>query len=226
MKIRRVQFDINYLHILTFREEYKKAIAPFFGLEGLKYAIDNEGTQNESFRYILPNENIIILLRKEGISLVYEGDADDLKKQNGVMKIFWDIFELVKNISTYKRGATINITVHAVDLLQKEEYEDILKKPSYLRLNPFGTLDDFKCQYNFKKDLKTCRFEFGAFSEKDITTFQLRPFNSEFTEDLEDGLGLMCIAFISSPEKDPSFNKFKALLNEVEKLITSFKYKT
>ena len=41
MEIRRLQYHIDYIHILTFREEYKKAIMPFFGFSDLHYAIEN-----------------------------------------------------------------------------------------------------------------------------------------------------------------------------------------
>ena len=78
MKIRRLQYNIDYTHIITFKEEYKQAVLPYFGFENLRYGIDNENTINESIRLIFSTETIALFIRKEGITFLFEGDIIDL----------------------------------------------------------------------------------------------------------------------------------------------------
>lgn len=103
MKIRRLLYNIDYTHILTFRDEYKAAVLPVFGFENLNYGIDNENTINESIRLIFKNENYALFIRKEGISFLFEGDINDLRNQNGVIRFFWDIYDRIKLFHGYKK---------------------------------------------------------------------------------------------------------------------------
>jgi len=116
MKIRRIQYNIDYVHIITFREEYKLAIVPYFGFDNLKYGIDNENTINESVRLIFEADHLAIFIRKEGITFLFEGDINDLKNQNGVIKLFWDMYERVKTFRGYKKTSRHSIIVHAVEI--------------------------------------------------------------------------------------------------------------
>ena len=73
MKITRFQYNIDYIHIITFREEYKLAVSPYFGFDKLRYAIDNENTIHESIRLIFPIEHMAFFIRKEGLTFLFEG---------------------------------------------------------------------------------------------------------------------------------------------------------
>ena len=154
MIIRRLQYNIDYTHILTFREEYKQAVLPYFGFDNLRYGIDNENTINEGIRLIFSNEKIALFLRKEGLSFIFEGDVSDLKNQNGVIKFFWDIYENIKKFKGYKKTNRHNLIVHAVKIIDKRKIDEILNDCPYLKLNPFGKLDEFASVYEFKRNDK------------------------------------------------------------------------
>lgn len=223
MKIRRLQYNIDYTHIITFREEYKQAVIPYFGFENLRYRIDNENTINESIRLIFSTETIALFIRKEGISFLFEGDIADLKNQTGVIKFFWDIYEKIKTFKGYKKTNRHSLITHAVEIKEKDEINIILDNPPYFKLNPFGALDEFANVYDFKKNEKRYKFTFGNYSEKDIKNHDLTPFKTEYNKDLFDNVGLMCHLEIFDDCKNPSFNKFKTILSDADGIISSYK---
>ena len=222
MKIRRLQYNIDYTHILTFREEYKSAVLPVFGFENLSYSIDNENTINESIRLIFKTEAFGLFIRKEGITFLFEGDINDLRNQNGVFRFFWDMYERITIFRGYKKTNRHSIIIHAVDILDKENSNDILTNCPYLKLNPFGKLDEFAAIYNFKKEDKICKFQFGNYSENDIKTHDLSPFETEFNNDLLANEGIMCKVEISEDCKAPSFSKFKTILKDAKEIISLY----
>ncbi len=224
MKIRRIQYNIDYVHILTFKEEYKQAVIPYFGFDNLRYGIDNENTINESIRLIFASDFMALFIRKDGLTIIYDGADSDLKNQNGIMKFFWEIYERIKNFQGYKKTTRHSIIAHAVDLTEKKLIEKSLNNNDYFSINPFGKLTEFGCNYEFKKDDKDYKFQFGNFSEKDIKVHDLRSLGSEYNKDLVDGLGFMCRVEIFDKCSTPNFSKFKALLSNAEHLISSYKY--
>jgi len=137
MKIRRIQYSIDYIHILTFREEYKEAVVPYFAFEGLEYAIDFENTINESIRLIFKRENFAIILKKEQITFIYEGDVNNLKIAEGVISTFWEIYNKIAKFRGYKRSVQHTIIANAVDILEAEKNTLILDNNSYFREKSF-----------------------------------------------------------------------------------------
>ena len=224
MEIRRIQYNIDYVHIITFKDEYKKAVIPYFGFENLKYGIDNENTINESIRLIFASDYMALFIRNDGLTIIYDGSQKDLKNQNGVIKFFWEIYERIKTFNGYKKSTRHSIISHAVHLTEKDIVEKSLNNNEYLNINPFGKLTDFGCVYEFEKEDKEYKFQFGNYSEKDLKKHDLRPLGSEFNKDLNDGLGFMCRIEIIEKCTNPSFSKFKALLSNTEQIISSFKF--
>lgn len=47
MQARKVTFIVGYIHILTFKEQIKRIVAPYFAYD-IEYGIDNEGTMQEN----------------------------------------------------------------------------------------------------------------------------------------------------------------------------------
>jgi len=222
MSIRRIQYQIDYVHIITFREEYKIAVAPYFGFDKLEYGIDNENTIHEGIRLIFKTEQIALILRKDAITLIYEGDVEELKKQNGVIKLFWDLYEKIKSFQAYVKTTRHSLLVHAVKIKDKKEVEEMLLKNPYLSLNPFGKLDEFSCVYEVKKEEVDYKMQFGNYTEKDIKKHDLTPLKTSFNEDLINGLGIMGRLDITEMEKNPNFTKFKSLLTKAENTLALF----
>lgn len=222
MNIRRIQYNIDYIHILTFKEEYKPAIIPYFGFDGIRYGIDNENTINETMRLIFANEHLALSIRKDGITMIYEGDQEDLKNQNGVVKFYWDIYEKIKTFQGFRKPLRHTIILNAVHL-DKDLASESLKNNKYFTLNPFGELTEFAALYEYNKEDKEYKFQFGNFSEKDIKIHDLSPFKTSFNSDLSSELGIMCRLEILQKEANPTFSKFKSLLTEAERIISSYK---
>lgn len=218
MNIRRVQYQIGCVHNLLFKEEYKLAVLPYFSFERVEYGIDNENTIHEQIRLIFKNENMIIVMKKDGLAFICESDKSELEDENGIMKIFWDLYEKFKLFKGYTKTSSHLLLVHAIEFKENKDVEDILNNNPFLK-NPYGKLDEFGCAYEFKKDDFIYKINFGNYSKKDISIQDLRPLKSEATKDLMDKVGLMMRIEINKPEKNPSFKKFVALLRNAEDVI-------
>lgn len=153
MSIRRLQYQLDYVHILTFREEYKYFMPLFFGLDGLEYAIDNESTLNEQIRLIFKNEKMAIIFRKEAITVIYEGDIEIFKNAAGPMKIFFDMTDQIKLFKGFSRFSRHSIVAHDVEITDKEEVKNLLSKNSSFIKNFFEDLDEVAIISEFKRQI-------------------------------------------------------------------------
>ena len=79
------------------------------------------------------------------------------------------------------------------------------------------------CVYEFEKDEKKYSFQFGSYSNKDIKTYDLRPFKTDYTKKLVDNVGSLCRVEIREETKSPSPSKFKSLVANAKSSIKSFK---
>jgi len=217
-----VQYSIDYIHILSFREEYKKAVIPYFGFENLRYGIENENTINESIKLIFPLESIAIIIKKEGISCIFEGEVQELKRQQGIMHPFWEIYDKIKDFAGYRKTTRQSIICHAVELYEEDKMNKIFSKNPYLTKNPFGKLKEFGCNYEYGDKEKYHLFSFGNYSEQDIKKYELRPFESDSTTELVGAVGLMCKTEIRERNNTVSYSKFKTILSEAERIISSY----
>lgn len=222
MSIRRIQYQIDYVHILSFKDEYISAVTPFFLFEQLEYAVDNENTINETIRLIFKTDNLAIIIRKEAITFFYEGDSAEIKNLNGPLKIFWELFDKIKKFKDFTTATRHTLIVHAVTIQPKVEISKVLQDNPFFTKNPFGLLSEFACLYEFLKDENKYKFHFGNFTEKDIRVHDLRPFKTEFNNDLLKGVGIMGRLETVEIEKNPNHTKLKAFLQKSEKVFSEF----
>jgi hypothetical protein len=218
MKIRKIVYNIDYIHVLTFKEHYKAIIGPYFEYEPLEYGIDNEGTMNESIRLIFKNEGFILQFRKEGILMLFEGDISEVKRNNAVVDVFFDIYEKIKKIDGFCKTKRHRIVIDAVTIDEKTIVEPQLENNMYLK-NPFGKLEEFGTILQFERDSKKCKLHFGNYLEKDIKQYNLTPLNTEYNKDLIGNVGFMCQTTVGEEITNSSFSKFKSLLKEGEDII-------
>ncbi|MEA3448486.1 MAG: hypothetical protein U9Q98_08585 [Bacteroidota bacterium] len=222
MKIRKLQYNIGYSHILSFKDEYKQIIPKIFSFEKVRYQIENQNTVDENIRIIFKNENIAFFLSKNSLSFVFEGDISKLKKNNIYLDLFWDVYEDIKIFNGYSKTLRHVIVAHAVEIINSSDIDPIEKNTDFLKKNPFGELSDFAVTYEFSKNETDYRFIFGNFGQSDIKKYELTPFNSNYNKDLFDNVGFMCELNALQSEKSVSFTKFKNLLKDSEKIIISF----
>lgn len=223
MKIRKIQYNINFVHILKFQQEYKEVIFPYFALDNIRYAIDNENSIHETIRLVFENENVALILNKGTLQFVYEGDVAALKKSNTMTQIYFDIFEKVKKLSSYHKTVGHNMIVFCVDILSADISKKILEKPPYFTNNPYPNVNEFATIYEFTKDSYGCKLHFGNYSKKDLKIHDLMPFKTEYNSDLLDGVGTMARFEAKESIANSTFTKFKSLLSFCEESLSSFK---
>ena len=216
MSIRRIQYQITYVHILTFRDEYKIAVNPYFIFDNVEYGVANENTLDEEITLIFRNEHIAFILRKDSITFLYEGDVKDLKDQNGVIRFYWELYDKIKKFNGYNKTVSHQLISNAVIVQDEEKNKSLLSNNEYLAINHFGKLDDFACTYQLSRGNLFTKLQLGGFSRKDIKNYDLSPFRTEYNRDLFTNVGIMGRLELSEPEKSPTFSKFKSLLNKAE----------
>ena len=91
MKIRKIQYNINYSHMLSFKDEYKKITAPYFGINNVRYGIEQYNTIHENLRLIFSDFSSVMLFRKDGITIVFEGDESIFLGANSMVAEFFII---------------------------------------------------------------------------------------------------------------------------------------
>lgn len=220
MKIRRVQYQINFIHIITFNYEYRSIVAPFFAMANMQYAIENHGTLEESIRLVFPDNAILIQLSKEGIIFVYEGDIAEIKKSHPIVEIFFDLYSKIKALNGYTQTNRHTVKVHDVNISEDPKNTVSKYANQYLKINPFPPLKEFACIYNFEKDDCIYNIQAGNFSKDDIAKYGLSPFKTSFNMDLINGLGLMSDITITENDKTPSVSKMRNLLKKAEEVAT------
>jgi len=221
MKIRKISYSINYIHIITFNQYYRKIIAPYFSYENLAYGIDNEITINEGARLVFKNEGVLINLKKENITFVYEGDISDVKRAHPILDYFFSIYEKIKSIDEFKKTVRHEIIIDAVEILDGADYEKYLKNNHFLK-NPFGKLDEYGCSLEFVQDAQTIKMQAGNYTDKDIKKYDLTPYETEYNKDLFKGVGLMCRLVLKENIQSSSFSAFKNLLKDGETFISKY----
>ncbi|MCH7535910.1 MAG: hypothetical protein IH948_09270 [Bacteroidetes bacterium] len=140
MKIVRIQYNIEFVHIITFNAEYRAAIAPYFAFDNVRYGIENENTIEERVKLVFTNECVVLFLRKEGINFMYEGNSEELLDPNGIMKLFWDLYERVKLFEGYKGTKRHSLAANAVEIQDKEKVNEFLEDNSYWAHDKFPFL--------------------------------------------------------------------------------------
>lgn len=221
MKIRKIIYTINHIHILTFKDQYKPIIAHYFNYESLRYRIDDENTIHESIRLDFPNEGFILMYKKDAAMLLYEGDIALVKKSNPVVEIFFDIYEKIKKFEGFVRTTKHNLEINAVDLDKKELVDEQLETNIFLK-NPFGKLDEYGTIYEFVRNEKKYRFRYGNFNKLDIQKFELSPLKTDYNKELFDAVGFMSQVIIEELTTTSTLSKFKGLINEGEGMINLY----
>ncbi len=222
MTIRKLQYAIDYIHVLTFKDHLKQLMAPYFDYDHLEYAVDNENTINEAGRLIFKNEGFAMQFKKDGVALVYEGDVSAVKRSgNPVLEIFFKIFSDITRLPHYSRTTRHRITVDGVEILEKKHAEEIMSKNNFLT-NPFVALDEFAAILIFKQEQKEVKLQLGNYSDKDIKKYDLTPFNTIFNKAIIGAKGLMCQLTVQEEISSGSFSKFKELLSFAELLMKKY----
>lgn len=218
MKIRKIQYNIFYSHILTFCNDYKKIVAPYFGWDNVQYSIENINTINEGVRLILPDFCSIIQCRKDGISLMYEGDIGTLIGDEGIIHDFYNIYEKITHLECYSKTNRHDLIVYGVDTTRSASLDE------YIKINPIkDSMIDFACTYHFDWKKHDINVTIGNFIHEDVTKYDLSPFKSKFNEDLFSSKdGKVCEVRISYKDTSPNFIKFKSLINTAEHNLKIF----
>jgi hypothetical protein len=221
MKARKLQYSVDYTHILTFREHYKQLVYPAFGRENTQYAIDGENTQFEGIRLIFPVEAYVLQLRRDGMTLIYEGDISFLKRSNVATDTFFEIYERIKRIPEYTKTARQKINIDFVELRPKEEYERQLKNNTFIS-KPISNLKEYAVLMEFSNGGLDYQMKFGNFSENDIDKSNLSPLNTEYNRELRGKFGFLTNINVSENTQSVSHSKMKDLISAAEATVQEY----
>jgi hypothetical protein len=211
MDIRKIIYNIDYIHLIQFREHYKNIISPYFVYDPLEYGIEGENTINERVKLIFRPQGVAYYIRKEGLTMWFEGDCKDLLKSNPEVARFFDIYEKITQIPGFAKVTRHRLMTYGFSL-KEENTEEKYVDPGNIITNPFGQLDEYAAIYEFTDDDKKLNVKFGNYTSKDIVKFKLMEINKNSNKMLEGKIGHFCEISVTEPVRVPSFAKFKDLL--------------
>ena len=231
MKIRRFQYDIEYSHILTFQDYYRDKIAPYFKIDNLRYGFDNLGTIDEAIKLVFLDTNCVIHCSKGAIRIMYEGSPDDfIKGGSPQYDLFNGILNSIKEISGFGKIVRHNLHLQAVEIFEtnsitNELDHSKLKESKYIKILPLTNPSQFAIVFEEGNEEigDYSKIQFGNFSKKDIKTYDLSPFETDWNKDLfSENSGYICD--VRSRKLTTTFSKsnFKILFEEIQELIKKF----
>jgi hypothetical protein len=218
MIIRKIQYNINYSHILSFKDDYKKITAPYFGWNKVKYSIEQADTFHEALRLIFTEYNTIMHFRKDGITIMFEGSDSEFLSDSSLVKEFFVMYESITHLECYSKTTRHDLTVYAVNPAEP------IKNTDFIKFNPVPEkLIEFACIYHYKMSDNDINLTFGNFIPNDIEKYDLSPFKTKHNEDLfKAENGKMCEVRLMSDEEKPTFSKLKKVVYDVNKQIQYF----
>ncbi|MDE0471555.1 MAG: hypothetical protein OXH57_06410 [Ekhidna sp.] len=226
MKIRKIAYNISYYHILTFSQEYRFALAPFFKLPNLQYQFENRDTFEEVLRLIFMNDHFAISCNKDGMAMVYEGDESALTSSSAPIDTIFDVYNAITGLKGF-----VNTTAHQIQISSTTKHDKPpmelknINDSSLLKTSPFPKLKEFAVVYDTKEgndmDIKAT---IGSFDNTDIVRFDLAPFKTAHNNDLSESQGYMMEVTVNQLSDNLNTKKFKQLLGkavEVSKNLES-----
>lgn len=215
MRIRKIQYNIAYSHILSFKDDYKKITAPYFGWNKVRYTVENLNTINESLKLVFTEYNTVMHFRKDGVTIMFEGSDDTFLSDSSLLKEYFMMYNKIRNLDCYSRTSKHDLLVHAVDTEKKIESSD------YLKINPYKEkMIDFACVYHYSYKNYDINISFGDYKLSDIEKYDLSPFKSPENKDLfNPEVGMICELRLVTDESEPTFAKLKKLFYDVNAQI-------
>jgi len=221
MQLRKLQFNCDYTHILTFKDYYRKIVYPTFSRDNTQYAIDAENTQLESIRLIFPVDSYSIQVRRDGMTLIYEGELSVMKRASVATDTFFELYEKVKKIPEFTKAARQKINMDFVQFHEEKEVKEYLRSNPFIS-HPLKDLVDFGIQMDLKEDERDFQLRFGKFSESDIARFNMSPLNSEYNQKLKGRVGLMAQVAVQENTGTISHSRMKDLIAAGETIIERY----
>ena len=218
METIKIVYMIQYYHVLTFSNEYRKKMARFFSMPNLRYGIDEQGTLNETIRLIFNNEKVGFRINKETAMMTFSGSLDKFKAEKGMLDTFFDVFKAVSSIDGFQGVISHELHSYSV-LLDKEivEFESI-DKSQLIKPSISGKLEDFAIILDVLNDTMKVSANIGNYRPKDITTFDLLPFDP-VNEDMQTKTGYLIELKIKQSVTDLDRNNMRKLLSTTKSYL-------
>ena len=173
---------------------------------------------NQTPLRIIERYNTVMHFRKDGITIMFEGSEAEFTGDGSLIKEFFTMYEHITKLECFNRATKHELVVYAVDTtIESEEHE-------YLAKNPIQQdLIEYACVYHYKLNNYDIHFTIGNFIKNDVEKYDLSPFKTKNNEDLFDSTkGKMCEVKVIELEHDPSLNKLKKVIRDVNKQIELF----
>lgn len=213
------QFEIRYTTILDFPNVIRTPIAPFVKL-AKRINIDNEGSHNERITLAFDDEYYQIIITWDRIIIRYEGDKDNLSKNNSIIEEpFFNILGKIRDLDNFGEINNIlyySFIIHKLDI----EKEELLKKfiSKYLNSTPkiINNPTDVAVTLENNVGGKQITLTFGPyFGEDDLKKRNIIVKNPEVNELAKD-MGICCEFKFHNLLKTVNFTDYKEI-TETEK---------
>ncbi len=222
MKLVKLQFEIKYNHLLDFSSRYKQIVQPFINMEGVEFTINNQNQADEFITIQYKNLSFLLDVRWDRMFIRLEGEQTNIKNSTSPIKYFFEIYEKLKGINTFKVKLAIIAAWYVKPI--DDEFENIVtnfeKKFLTDKLSKLTkNAKDYSIEINSSIDKNIdAVIQFGPFSKLDIKKHNLSTINSTNELLLEDKVGEMLYVQLNQKEDTTSMTKFRAGIEEVEKI--------
>ncbi len=219
----KTQIEIQYTHILDFRERYKAIISPYLKLA--EFTINNTDSIQESVVLSFKEEGYRLDIRWDRIVFWCDGKPENIFDSQGPLIHFFEIFEKIKSFDKFGKinfTALISWFVQLIDKTNDDiqsEYIEHYFKNDFSTLTPIK-IEDIGIVIELKDGDSRFNFRSGPFKQAtDIKKFNLTPLSVENLSKYLNLRGLLIDTSYFDVSKNSNFSLLKRL-DQKAKAIT------
>lgn len=218
----KIQLEVRYTHILNFNSIIKEIISPFIKL-GDSFNISNQGTLAEGIKINFEKDKFSIECMWDRMILITQDDVNQIGDKNATIKVFFDIYEKLKEYSSFGELRNILLLVTVVHLNDKnydQNLEDLRNK--YLTESNYDVLkniSDFSITLEKQRKNELKSITLGPYSSKERDRRNLNPFNNENLLSLYSKSGIMRDVKVWQEKHDITQLEIKNIVEEIKPYI-------
>ncbi len=214
-------YEIRYPKILNFKDIYKEIINRYFVYPDAAYRISNEGTHRESIRMTFMESKYYLVFTYDRISFQYDGSFEDLNKTGSHIEMCFEIFNKLKNATTFYKTSTEAIEIIALKQIDAEKtkiIEDFHKKYNINHIFKEATDVDISIEGLEKNNI--FRVLYGPFrGKKEIEAFLLYSLDEEKKIQLLEKKGIIIQCSVNREADTATKKTFTEIISHGEKVI-------
>jgi len=208
---------------------YKSIVSPYLVLSD--FNINNTDAIDEYIVLTFKEEKYSIDFRWDRIIFISEGIRDDLKKAQGPLFTFFEIFGKLRALSTFGKIQTyllaewnlIEYEYPSEDI--KMKFRNIFMSPKIPTKMSGLENEDASVTSTFGDSNKMFyRVTFGPFAPtKDVTNYNLSPISKRLPADIKDRKGIFSESFLYEKTSHADFESYKKASKIIESFLSNIK---